>query len=184
MKKIGILYSTVDGQTRKICEALRNDLQNDHEISLFPVSEFEQDILSFDILILGASIRYGKHHPTIYEFIDKNRGKLEKVHAGFFSVNLVARKAGKDRASTNPYLIKFLDTINWKPDLVDVFAGCLDYKRYRFWDRIMIKTIMKFTGGPTTTTEPIEYTDWNRVKLFAEKIRELAFAKPEDAMAE
>jgi menaquinone-dependent protoporphyrinogen oxidase len=48
----------------------------------------------------------------------------------------------------------------------------LDYKSYPFFDRIMIKLIMKMTKGPTKTDQPIEYTDWNRVKDFCLKISE------------
>jgi menaquinone-dependent protoporphyrinogen oxidase len=171
MSTIGILYSTVDGQTKKICEALANDLTHKNfDVSLYSINNFHRNILSFEILIIGASIRYGKHNDLVTRFINENRENLKKIKTAFFSVNLVARKKGKDRPATNPYLIKFMRSIDWEPDIIDVFAGNLDYSRYGLFDRIMIKAIMKFTNGPTRTPYPLEYTNWERVRLFGEEI--------------
>ena len=66
-------------------------------------------------------------------------------------MNLVARKDDKNTPDTNPYLKKFLETIGWTPDTLDVFAGILDYSKYSFFDRLMIRLIMKLTNGPTRT---------------------------------
>ncbi|WP_051205303.1 menaquinone-dependent protoporphyrinogen IX dehydrogenase [Salinimicrobium xinjiangense] len=174
MKNIIILYSTVDGQTKKISESLAAQVkQGGFRVSVFPLADFKQNVSNFDTLVLGASIRYGKHNELVTAFINEHQEELEKIRAAFFSVNLVARKSDKNQPDTNPYVIKFLDTISWKPDLVDVFAGCLDYSKYGFFDRIMIKAIMKFTHGPTSTKEPIEYTDWERVRIFGEKVLQL-----------
>lgn len=52
---------------------------------------------SFDKIIIGASIRHGKHNPTLYEFIQKHQKLLTQKVSGFFSVSLVARKPEKIR---------------------------------------------------------------------------------------
>jgi menaquinone-dependent protoporphyrinogen oxidase len=69
-------------------------------------------------------------------------------------------------------MIKFVNSIQWKADFMEVFAGKLDYAIYGFFDKIMIKLIMKFTNGPTKTKKPIEYTNWQRVNNFGKKIVE------------
>lgn len=165
MRKIGIIYSSVDGQTLKICKKL-NAYFNEKQIKteLYSIDDFHGNILDFHTLVIGASIRYGNHNKKVSEFIENNKGVLKEIKTAFFSVNLVARKEDKNLASTNPYLIKFIKKINWQPDFLDVFAGKLDYKSYPFFDRLMIKLIMKMTHGPTKTDEPIEYTDWKRVE--------------------
>lgn len=174
MKTIGVLYSTVDGQTKKICEFMASRLEEKNfKVQLFPIENFDGSISEYDTFVIGGSIRYGKHNELIPKFIEENRETLEKVKTAFFSVNLVARKADKDLPETNPYLIKFMESIAWRPDLLDVFAGSLDYSKYGFWDSLMIKMIMIFTHGPTKTPEPIEYTSWERVKAFADNISNL-----------
>jgi len=170
-QKIGIIYSSVDGHTKKICEHLEELLTVDQlKPELYSIEAFSGNIMSFDTLIIGASIRYGKHNPLIYKFITDEKDKLKAIRTAFFSVNLVARKDTKNTPDTNPYLIKFIKEINWKPDILDVFAGKLDYKAYSLFDRIMIKLIMRITHGPTKSDVPIEFTDWKRVKDFSEKI--------------
>ncbi|GAL37522.1 protoporphyrinogen IX oxidase oxygen-independent HemG [Vibrio maritimus] len=37
----------------------------------------------------------------------------------------------------------------------------------------MIKLIMTMTGGETDTTKEVEYTNWDKVGLFAEKFAQL-----------
>jgi menaquinone-dependent protoporphyrinogen oxidase len=179
MEKIGIIYSSVDGQTKKICESLADHFgQRNTKASLFSIANLPEKISEFNTLVLGASIRYGKHNELVTAFINEHQEELKKINTAFFSVNLVARKPGKNRAEANPYVIKFMDSINWKPDIVDVFAGCLDYSKYGFFDRLMIKAIMMFTKGPTSTKEPIEYTDWDRVRRFGERV--LQFEQQKD----
>ena len=87
----------------------------------------------------------------------------------FISVNLVARKVEKSKADTNPYLVKFLNKIKWKPSVVEVFAGRLNYKMYNFFDKQIIRLIMYITKGPTNPKTEIEYTNWDDVTAFAKR---------------
>lgn len=165
--KIGILYSTVDGQTLKICNVLQEILvEKGNEVELFSIEDFDKKVSDFDKFIIGASIRYGKHNSKIIDFIKQNKTDLDKTLNAFFSVNLVARKPEKATPETNPYYIKFLSEIDWIPNKSAVFAGKLDYQKYPFTDRIMIQLIMWMTKGPTNPKAKIEYTDWDKVKEF------------------
>ncbi|WP_299526110.1 menaquinone-dependent protoporphyrinogen IX dehydrogenase [uncultured Lutibacter sp.] len=172
--KIGIVYATVDGQTLKICTKIKEELvQLNNQVELYSVDDFNEEITNFDKFIIGSSIRYGVHHKKIIEFINTNKSKLDTTKTAFFSVNLVARKPEKNTPTTNPYVVKFFKTINWKPTLVEVFAGKLDYKKYPYFDRIMIQFIMWMTKGPTDKTVEIEYTNWNKVSEFGKTLHNL-----------
>ena len=164
--KIGIVYSTVDGQTLKICKKLIEILQQNNQVDLISIDDFNEDIAKYDKLIIGASIRYGVHNAKVIEFINTNKNELDSIKTAFFSVNLVARKPEKNSPETNPYVVKFFKTIDWKPTIVEVFAGKLDYKKYSFFDRKMIQLIMWMTKGPTNTDTEIEYTNWEKVNEF------------------
>ena len=128
------------------------------------------NIKDYDTVVIGASIRYGKYREEIFEFIKENEELLNSKDNAFFSVNVVARKENKNKPETNPYLIKFLNKISWQPKILDVFAGKIDYPKYKFLDKYAIKFIMWITKGPTDTSKVYEFTDWNRVKSFAEKL--------------
>lgn len=178
MSRILLAYSTTDGHTPRICERLQQVIvQQGHEATVVPLAQAEAlDLPSFDTLVIGASIRYGKHQPQVGQFIARHQALLERKANAFFTVNIVARKPEKNRPETNPYLIKFLRQITWKPKLLGVFAGKLDYPRYRFFDRLMIRFIMLMTKGPTNPTAVIEFTDWQQVESFGRQISELARA--------
>ena len=172
--KTGIIYSSVDGQTLKICNKLRDVLlQNNQNVELFSIDDFNEDVINYDRLIIGASIRYGVHNKKIIDFINTNKKQLDSIKTAFFSVNLVARKSEKSTPDSNPYVIKFFKTIDWTPTIVEVFAGKLDYKKYPFFDRIMIQFIMWMTKGPTKASTEIEYTNWDRVREFGIKLMKL-----------
>ena len=172
--KTGMIYSSIDGQTLKICNKLKDELEyNGHNIELFSIDDFNEDVTNYDRLIIGSSIRYGVHNEKIIDFINAHKEQLDSIRTAFFSVNLVARKPEKSAPDTNPYVIKFFKTIDWKPTVVEVFAGKLDYKKYSFFDRTMIQLIMWMTKGPTNTNAEIEYTNWSQVKDFGKRLCDL-----------
>lgn len=175
-----IAWSTTDGHTPRICARLQQVIQGrGHDVTAVPLAEAEAaDLAGFDRIVIGASIRYGKHQPQVAQFIGRHQAQLERANGAFFTVNIVARKPGKNRPDTNPYLIKFLRQIRWKPAHLAVFAGKLDYPRQRPFDRFMIRLIMFITKGPTDPTSVIEFTDWQQVEAFG---RELAAGAPAQA---
>jgi len=175
MARILILYSTTDGHTRKICLHLQRSIENaGHQVVVMPVDEAPDiDLGLFEKIVIGASIRYGRHSQAVHDFIRRNQAVLDSRPNAFFSVNVVARKPGKDRPEGNPYLQKFLRRIHWRPRQLAVFAGRIDYPRYGFFDRQMIRFIMWMTRGPTDPHAVVEFTDWQRVDDFARVVSEM-----------
>jgi menaquinone-dependent protoporphyrinogen oxidase len=175
MANILIVFSTTDGHTLRICNVLKRVIEsNNHTVSLVSVADpLPADLQRFDKIVVGASIRYGKHQRKVYDFIKAHQALLESKANAFFSVNIVARKPEKNLPETNPYLIRFLKQIAWRPQLLGVFAGKLNYPSYGFFDREMIRFIMWITKGPTDPTSVVEFTDWRSVEAFGQRISEL-----------
>ena len=128
------------------------------------------NMANYEKIIIGASIRYGDHHKDLYSFIKKYKDIIEVKENAFFSVNAVARKPEKNKPETNPYIKKFLKRTSWKPKKLGVFAGKIDYPKYNFFDKQMIRLIMWITKGPTDPKKTYEFTNWNKVKNFALEI--------------
>jgi menaquinone-dependent protoporphyrinogen oxidase len=177
MTKILIIYSSTDGHTLKICQRLQQVIENGNSgqhVTLIPVEDCHQvDFPAFDKIVIGASIRYGKHSPKVIDCINRNLPLLESKPNAFFSVNIVARKPEKNRPETNPYLKKFLKHIAWRPKNLAVFAGKLDYPKYGPLDRFMIRLIMWITKGPTDPATVVEFTDWHQVEAFGRVVSEM-----------
>ena len=163
-----IIYSSTDGQTIKICKRIMSIIG---DCKIVSIDEAKNENLSkYGKVIVGASIRYGKHKPELYEYISENCDHLIDINASFFSVNVVARKPEKNTPLTNPYVQKFLSISQWHPSLIGVFAGKIDYPRYGVLDKFMIRLIMWITKGPTDTKNIYEFTNWDDVDSFAKKI--------------
>ncbi len=174
MANILIIYSTTDGHTLTICERIAERLRGaDHRVSIHPIEAPQAVPDGFDKIVIGASIRYGKHNPLVGQFIQGNRDLLERTPHAFFSVNAVARKPEKRTPETNPYVRKFLARLDWQPQHAAVFGGKIDYPRYRFWDRQIIRFIMWMTKGPTDPNGTYEFTDWDAVDDFADRVEAL-----------
>ena len=177
MKTILITYSTTDGQTKLICEKIKSILENTFIVDLRSIKSIKENLevlnKSFSYVIVGASIRYGKHSNDVYEFIENNIDFLESSNNAFFSVNVVARKSEKNIPETNPYIKKFLKLSNWSPKKLAVFAGKVDYPKYRFIDKYMIRLIMWITNGPTDISKTYEFTNWDEVEEFAHEIKKI-----------
>ncbi|GAA5193923.1 menaquinone-dependent protoporphyrinogen IX dehydrogenase [Ferrimonas gelatinilytica] len=170
MLRILVLYSTVDGQTRRIAQRLAERLEKQGNAVELAALETISSLAGFDHVVIGASIRYGKYRPALFTFIERHQAELAEKGAAFFSVNLVARKPGKDSAEGNPYIRLFQSKSVWNPPLLGVFAGRLDYPSYGFWDRNIIRFIMWLTKGPTAPDSVQEFTRWDRVTEFADQI--------------
>lgn len=168
MRRVLMLCSSTDGQTRRICERLSGQLrQAGDTVELVMVDDAGQVApTGHDLVVVGARIRYGHHDPRIVDWVTRHAGALNTMPSAFFSVNIVARKAEKNRADTNPYVRKFLRRVPWRPTWVDVFAGKLNYPAYGPLDRRIIRFIMWMTRGPTQPDAVVEFTDWQRVEDF------------------
>ena len=176
MAKVLILYSTTDGHTIEICNRLSTVIEGAGDaVDLRNLAETPSlDGLEFDKIVIGASIRYGKHQKVVNEFIARNQAMLEAHPNALFSVNVVARKPEKNTPETNPYLQKFLKQIDWQPANLGVFAGKIDYPSLGPFDRTMIRFILWMGKGPTDTTQVVEFTDWDRVEDFGRMVAALS----------
>lgn len=163
-----VLYSSRDGQTKAIATAIATVLSETLDCELKDLEQAgDIDLHAYQAVAIGAAVRYGHFPRSLYRFASQHTQRLNSMPSAFFAINLTARKPEKRTPQTNAYTRKFLLSTPWKPAQCVVFAGALRYPRYGWLDRIMIKLIMKMTGGETDTTKEVEYTDWQQVDQFA-----------------
>jgi menaquinone-dependent protoporphyrinogen oxidase len=117
-----------------------------------------------------AAVRYGRHLKEAERFFETYRPLLARASLVFVSVNLTARKPGKDTAEGNRYLRQSIARHRLQPAWATAVAGRLDYPRYGWLDRQIIRLIMKMTGGPTDLRSCVEFTAWNAVDEIAARI--------------
>jgi menaquinone-dependent protoporphyrinogen oxidase len=172
-----LLYSTNYGLSKTICERIATRIEaGGGRATVAPIAQPGVDPAGFDAIVVGASIRHGKHAPAVLDFIRSHRALLERTPSALFSVNLVARKPLKNTPETNPYLKRLVAQSPWKPKLTGVFAGELDYSRYGPVDKHMMRFVMWINKGPTDFATKVQFTDWDEVDRFAGKVAALTQA--------
>ena len=126
-------------------------------------------------MVIGASIRYGHFHPALDRFVKKHTAALNKLPGAFYSVNLVARKPENVHRRPTATRASFAEFAVAARPVCRLCRGAA-LSRYRWYDRFMIRLIMKMTGGETDTRKEVVYTDWTQVSSFA---RDIAHLSPE-----
>ena len=172
-----LFYATRDGQSRQIAERIAARFGETgvavlpHDLGLAVPSPAE--FAASRLVTLVAAVRYGTHLPEAERFLAAYRQLRAPPPLVFVSVNLTARKPGKDTVDGNRYLRKTIARHRLHPALATAVAGRLDYPRYGWFDRQIIRLIMMLTGGPTDPRSSVEFTAWAAVDDIAARIAEL-----------
>lgn len=175
--RIAIYFASHDGQTRKIVDRLAEHLSTrgvsatiaDLTTGVPPVID-----VTANIVLLASAIRYGFHLPAARRFLAQLRTEVPEDRMAMISVNLTARKPGRQTAEGNVYLRSWLKRTGLRPAFAAAVAGRLDYPAYRWFDRMMIQAIMTLSGGPTNPATVIEYTDWAALEELSDRLAALA----------
>ena len=90
MSNFLIIYSTTDGHTKIICERIKNFLMDGNFVELLSLEDANKvDLYNFEKIIIGASIRYGKHSKELYKFINLKKNILDKKKVLFSQLTLL-----------------------------------------------------------------------------------------------
>jgi len=172
-----LFYATRDGQSRRIAERIAKRLADDgipalaHDLA--GAAPNQSRLTAARLVVVVAAVRYGLPLPEAEQFLASYRTLREPPQLVLLSVNLTARKPGKDTVEGNAYLRKSIKRHRLAPVLALAIAGRLDYSRYGWLDRQLIRFIMKLTGGPTDPATCIDYTPWSVVDDVALRIAAL-----------
>lgn len=168
MTRVLILYASEEGQTRKIATRVAELLARKHiDVHLRDATKANaaSHLATFDGVVIGASIHYGRHAKTVADFVAEHRAILHTRHTAFFSVSLSAGGPNFDREGARRYLAEFFEATDWTPDQSAVFAGAIRHSRYSLARTIMVRLSLMRTGVPEPGDH--EYTDWHAVESFA-----------------
>jgi menaquinone-dependent protoporphyrinogen oxidase len=169
-----IFYATRDGQSRKIAHRIAAGLGG-HGIETLPkdlaaAQPSQEKLEAEDLAVVVTAIRYGKILPEALELLGAYEKLQKKPKLVFLVVNLTSRKPGKETPEGSVYIRRAIAKYKLEPAYARAIPGVLDYKRYTWRDRQLIRFIMYLTGGPTDPATCVEYTPWDVVDDIAVKI--------------
>jgi len=129
--------------------------------------ELTSELRSHGAVVVGASIRYGRHARVLEDWVRANLASITARPNAFFSVSLSAGGPNPKPDVAEGYVAEFRRRTGWHPGRTAIFAGALRYTTYRPWIRWLMRFIVGRAGGETDTSRDYEYTDWDAIDRFA-----------------
>ena len=177
MKSVLIAYATREGQTEKIARQLAQHFRDaGAATTIINAADAEAtasaDLDGFDLVVFGASMHAGGLEKELIRYMAVNKEQIERMKRSFFLVllsaatkdqDLRARSLEEARRNMEARLpIPFPDT--------EMIAGALMYSRYSPPVKWIMKRIARKSGGDTDTSKDYEYTDWEQVERYAQRL--------------
>ncbi|MEO1244233.1 MAG: flavodoxin domain-containing protein [Pseudomonadota bacterium] len=187
MAAILIVFSTREGQTKRIAERIARELGDLGHTTMLRKAGHGDRIRkpdAFDAVIVAASVHAGKHGRDVRGFVARHLAILDKKPSAFLSVSLSAAASTiEGRTAARTQAEQFLATVRWAPDLLELTAGALRYSRFsrpwrwvlRFAQRRFAQDLAR-SGWPELTQDK-EYTDWERLGVFVRRFDDLVVGR-------
>jgi len=177
MKRILILYATKEGQTEKVASQIAKHLENAGGFVQLVNVEDKQAITNiefdaFDLLAFGASMHAGGLERELVNYINERREAIELKERSFFLVLLSAATKNSEvrETSLQDARRKMAEQLRTTFEDTEMIAGALMYSEYSLPMKWIMKRIAGKTGGDTDTSRNYEYTDWDQVKKYANRL--------------
>jgi len=169
MKRLLIVYGTTDGHTAKIARVLGNEFRRLGTVAHVAHAATEDpDPAAYDGTVVAASVVMGHFQRPIRRWVRAHRSALAARPNAFLSVCLgILQEQGEVHQDLALIANRFFTRTGWTPRRVEFVAGALPYTRYGWLKRWGMLRVVRKARGDTDTTRDHEYTDWNRVRVFA-----------------
>jgi menaquinone-dependent protoporphyrinogen oxidase len=126
--------------------------------------------------VIAASVHRGAHEREIVEFVKDHVDALNSMPTAFLSVSLSEAGAEDEKApperraqaalDVQKMTNVFLKETAWHPMRTKAVAGALQFTKYNFLVRFVMKRISRKAGGATDTSTDHAYTDWKALDDF------------------
>ena len=160
--RVLIAYGTTEGQTRKIAEAISEQVSGlGHEVELFDTSGLKGDLRpeSFDKIIVAASVHNHRHQESVELFAMSNLKTLQAKPTLFISVSIAAAfEVGLPEAQG--YVDSFVKDIGWQPRQTLLVAGAVRHGEYGYAKELLVEHIVLRGRDLDDPKKDQEFTDW------------------------
>jgi menaquinone-dependent protoporphyrinogen oxidase len=172
-------YATIEGQTRKIADAVAAAVEATGDRALlFDIASGGEYALGHpEAAILCAPVHAARYPAAFTKFVRQEVGWLNSLPSAFVSVSLLIRSEfEEEQEEARHFPDALLEESGWKPALMHHAAGALRYTEYDFFKRWIIRRMAEQENAPTDVSRDHEFTDWKALSAFVAKFLELAKA--------
>jgi menaquinone-dependent protoporphyrinogen oxidase len=162
-------YATIEGQTRRIAEAIASTVETaGYRALLFDIQSGDEYAIEHpQAAILCAPVHAARYPADFARFVQQETPWLNSVPSAFVSVSLLIRsefEEERDEATHSPD--RLLEDSGWTPKMIHHAAGALRYTEYDFFKRWIIRRMAEHENAPTDVSRDHEFTDWAALLAF------------------
>ncbi|WP_284014635.1 flavodoxin domain-containing protein [Halobaculum litoreum] len=173
MSSILVAYATGEGQTAAVADRVGTVVGGrGHDVDVVDLGgDAAPGVVSYDAVIVGSSVHYGRHGKRVRRFVRDNRAALAARPTAFFQLSLASAEGSDDAvAEAAGYVEAFLEAVDWHPDRVAQFGGALRYSKYGFLRRLVMRRMVGDSFPEADPAGDTEFTDWDEVEAFANDV--------------
>ncbi|MCI2398009.1 flavodoxin domain-containing protein [Aliiroseovarius subalbicans] len=179
MTRFLLTFATREGQTEAIAQRVTERLRAaGHEATLQNAGDktaVAPAPARFDRLVFGASVHVGRIEKEMLSFVKRHADLIDSLPHDIFLVSLGAAEVDPmvktDRIAEAQARLDADLPVPF-PE-AQVFAGALRFSRLNWVERFIMKRIATQGGLITDTTRDYEFTDWDRVDAYADRLAAL-----------
>ncbi len=82
--KVLIIYSSKNGCAEECAKILQRETEDNFDVEVFDLAVGTPDIESYDFLVIGGGIHFGKFHPPMRKFLSENKKRIAAIPHGLF----------------------------------------------------------------------------------------------------
>ena len=131
-----IAYTTKSGTTKECAEQL-GSLFSAHTVELADLSVTSPDLTTYDLIAIGAPVRYGRMDKRAVQFVKQNAEALKAKRFGLFSC------CGFPDAAEDCFKRSYPKEILDASLATVTFGGVMDPTRVRGFDRLVTKLVLR-----------------------------------------
>jgi len=184
MANVLIIYGTTYGQTERIARRITDRLTaHGHGVCMYKGDCLPKHLRvgDYDACLIAGSIIRGRYQRYIRNFARRHKDDLNRTRSAFVSVSGTAQGSLQQARA---YIDEFIQETGWDPRFTASFGGAMAYTQYGPVLRWVTKIISRRRGGPTDTSRDHEFTDWEAVDRFTERVSKALAPSPKQERAE
>lgn len=152
-----IAYAGWLGSTKEIADDIgRTLVAQEGTVDVRPAQQVAS-LQGYDAVVLGAAVRYGKLHPDMTAFVERQRAELAQLPAACFVVCGFAASPAEDKQREAAAYLEPLRAA-LAPVSTAVFAGASLRERTPLLERLMLWWVSAPYG---------DFRDWNAIRTWA-----------------
>ena len=186
MKRVLIVYATVEGHTRKIAAFLAKEADKLGFLAvLHNAAEDAARVhpTNFEKVIVLSPVHMDKHHSAIEQFLADEAPSLRDDNSALLSVSVSAAGEAEDRYLAWEYTRTLLASLSWRPAYVEIVPGALKPTENDFFKRWAMRRLAHKKRVPIKGGD-YEYTDWQELSRFINRfLTEVAKPPPVSSRA-